>query len=806
MIPGDGVRVDVAFETVPDDPNPAWVDVTDHALMTPGISITRGRSPEGGSVTPGMCSLTLTNDDGRFTAENVSSPYYPNVTLYRRLRVSWRDPDSLGQFNLAGSLKASTEDGSLAGWWAAFFGSDASTITADGARAFSGTKSVRVDWPTTTNSVGAGVFLPARQAKGRTYVASVRVWVPTGSPAVSFGDVFGGTPVVSSTVVNAWQQLTIAFTAGRFDHYLGVRPVSAPTAGQRVWVDAIQVDEAAVGQFPAASRGSGPAFTTSAPVEDVDVSDRFVGFVDAWPTSWPSGPDLARAEITATDRLKRIGRRQRLRSIVEQEFLADSPNAYFPLGEPEGSSSAGDLSGRNLAGTMTQVQYGAGGSIAFGAGTGPGTDSLTAPVLSPVDASNGRSLRSTAVSPLNPAAFFTSGLTAECFVSTSSTSRTILELRDSYSQRIALEVSPTGKLRVVADASSFFGSTETADSASNVSNGATRHVAITGTSTEGGSVIRAWLDGVNVATLSTGGVFTWLPAFVTLEVGGRAGQMLAGTVSHVAVYGAVLSSTRIAAHYEAGASGFAGESSDQRVARYAGYAGVSAADMDLDAGASTSIAHVDTTDQAALDLSQRVAETESGVLFVDRSGLLAFHSRTRRYNATAAELPSAQLRPDLGIDYNDQGVVNDVTASRDGGISYRATDVSSIEQFGDLTDSLSLLTTSDAEVADAAHWRVQTRATPRSRVPAVALEILEADSATRAAALALDVSSRIAVPDMPAQAPAAVLDLFVEGYSEVISASEWSLRLNTSTADKGRVWQLGVTGSSELGTTTRLTY
>lgn len=787
MLPGDGVRVDIAFETAPDDPFPKYVDVTGKTLMSPGIGITRGRSPEGGAVTPGTCSLTLVNDDGRFTAENPASPYYPNVTLYRRLRVSWRDPATLGARNLLAAEDASFEAGTV-GAWAGVAGA---TPTSSAVRAWDGVKSMLVTWPTASFT---NVQLPVRRFRvGVTYTVGVYVYVPTGSPNV-FLSAFGVANGAATAVKDAWARITVTFTATNESHLLQVWSATAATAGQQVWVDAAQLDEGS-------TLG---AFTTSAPSVD-ELVDRYVGFVDSWPTVWPSGPDRSRAAITATDRFKRIGRRRQLRSIIEEEFLLDAPSAYFPGGEPEGSTSAGDQSGVGIAANLATNQYGAGGTIAFGAGTGPGTDSLTAPVLTPVNPTNGKTLLVTATGSFN---FYTDVLSAECFVSTTATSVAILEVREPFGRRIAIEISATGKARLVADGTPSGDLLELVDSASNLNTGATRHVAFTAQGNAAGATMRLWVDGVNVATLPTTGLaFRNLPGMNILEVGGRSGALLTGTISHVAVYGNVaLSSTRIAAHSLAGSTGFSGERSDQRVARYATYSGVSVADMNLDVGASTSIAHVDTTAQNALSLAQQVEQTESGVLFVDRSGLLRFHARTRRYNAAAVALTADKLRPDVGLDFNDQGVVNDVTASRPNGTTYRATSAESIAQFGDVTESIELLTTSDSEVIDAANWRVQTKATPRSRIPAVSIDVLAANAATRAIALALEISSRVGLSSLPSQAGSSTSDGFVEGYSEQITDNAWTLALNTSPADKGRVWQLGVAGSSELGTTTRLTY
>jgi hypothetical protein len=65
-----------------------WTDVSQWLNQFAGITITRGRSSEAGSIEPGTCSFRLINDDGRFTPGLSSSPYYPNVVQGRRVRIS----------------------------------------------------------------------------------------------------------------------------------------------------------------------------------------------------------------------------------------------------------------------------------------------------------------------------------------------------------------------------------------------------------------------------------------------------------------------------------------------------------------------------------------------------------------------------------------------------------------------------------------------------------------------------------------------------------------------------------------------
>lgn len=64
-----------------------WEDITAFVRLDQPITITRGRQSDIDQVQAGTLSLTLINDDGRFTAGNSQSPYYPNVTLGHLIRV-----------------------------------------------------------------------------------------------------------------------------------------------------------------------------------------------------------------------------------------------------------------------------------------------------------------------------------------------------------------------------------------------------------------------------------------------------------------------------------------------------------------------------------------------------------------------------------------------------------------------------------------------------------------------------------------------------------------------------------------------
>jgi hypothetical protein len=80
-------RVEIAFSTLPDDPSPAWVDVSAYVLYASGIGVQRGRADEFEAIGPSSMSLRLNNTDGRFSPDNPDGAYYPNVKKGRLIRV-----------------------------------------------------------------------------------------------------------------------------------------------------------------------------------------------------------------------------------------------------------------------------------------------------------------------------------------------------------------------------------------------------------------------------------------------------------------------------------------------------------------------------------------------------------------------------------------------------------------------------------------------------------------------------------------------------------------------------------------------
>lgn len=538
-------------------------------------------------------------------------------------------------------------------------------------------------------------------------------------------------------------------------------------------------------------------------------SYRFTGYIEELPTEWPDGRGIySEAVVVAVDRFKRMGRLTPFSSIIEEEYALDTPYAHYTMGDASGSTQAGDVSanGRSALGTE---QLGAAGTLEFGVATGPGTDGLTALTLTRASAGNGKYLKTDLTNDGDPM-----GGTLECWFLTSTIAEMSMMALGSPGfypgpgPVIAdLFIGSSGKL-------SANGASSVLESSGSVADGLTHHAVVTWSADGiGNTTCYLYLDGAQVDTDTYAGFGSplWFDT-APLRVGGidipaafGSSSVFNGVIAHAALYNTVLSADRIEAHYNAGANGFSGERSDERIARYASYCGIPTAEQDLEMGLSTSIAHVDITGKTPLDAMQDIAATEGGVLFMSGDGKLTFHARSHRYNAVS-EATLTRAGPATKFVVNDSLLINDVTASRDSGISYRATDAASIEAYGRAKGDVVLLTTSDNEVVDAANWKANSSSEPTPRLPSLPIEISGASSTVQQDVLNLEIGSRATVGSLPATAPATSTDQFIEGLSEAWSDGAVQFDFNTSPAASSGVWVLDSATYSQLDVSTRLAY
>lgn len=511
--------------------------------------------------------------------------------------------------------------------------------------------------------------------------------------------------------------------------------------------------------------------------------DRFTGFIDDWRVDWPGKVGwIADCGVTASSRLARLARGAELRSMFEEEVLADSPAAFYLLNEPEGAISAADTSGNAVAPLLVA---GAGTAVVFGA-PGPGLDGLTAAQFT-----SGKFLTSASIT-------LGASASVECWFTTTSDGLlfalgTSFQVSQSAGTIHALSGLPPSGASISAG--------------SGMDDGEPHHLAVTATNA---GTLSLYIDGELVGTDTIAGLGSG-----ELTVG-----QCTGTVSAVARYNYVLSAARIAVH-AAGFTGFAGEMAGERIARYADYAGIGASALDLDDGQVQDLAHVNTTGMTALAAMRQVESTEGGVLFDALDGTLTFHDRAHRYEAAAAgsDVPGegppgfgphgtaftlsytqGHIANPLAPVLDDQQQVNDMSSTNAQGVVARQSDTASITNHGLYRESLDLATDDPDEPLMRASWVVNRYADPTTRVSSVEVLLNKLDDQLTACVLEAEVGTIFTLSDLPGQAPAEVMHLFVEGRNDKISGSEDRVIFRTSPAELFEVFSLddpvrGVLGS-----------
>lgn len=532
---------------------------------------------------------------------------------------------------------------------------------------------------------------------------------------------------------------------------------------------------------------------------------RFVGYVDEWPVEWAdASATVANVRLSATSRMARLGKSRTLPTVIANEVLADAPLAYYPLNDGVGSLNAGNISTTiQPAAAVTPFGTGTNANVAFGA-SGAGLETSTAAAFTRISGSSGAYLSATVngidISMTPPVV-----LEAWVVVNTAQVMG-IIKFDDAPNNEstglyVFLGTDATGKLTA---ASSVAPTSTPLTSAASIADSKFHHVAVRQT-TGGGGTLTLFLDGASVgSTAAPTAAYT----LRRLAVGGTAfTAAFAGAIAHAALFVAPVSDARIQQHYLAGATGFSGERSDQRITRLAGYAGIPSGDVTVETGLSTSIADQDMADQIPIQLMQDVTATEGGVLFDATDGRFVFQSRGHRYNqASSLTLNKTDLLPTLAPKLDDQGLVNDISASRPNGVAVRTVDSNSINEYGVYRQDLTLLTTIDSEVFDAATWKIGIGSTPQVTVPVAEVELAAASTALKAAVLGREISDRVTLSSLPSQAPAPSMDFVIEGWTENITAGSHRVAFNLSNANLAGVWQLDSSLYSILDTSTRLAY
>lgn len=522
----------------------------------------------------------------------------------------------------------------------------------------------------------------------------------------------------------------------------------------------------------------------------------FDGFVDSWPVYWPAAGLLAYAPITASDRLKKLGKQIAPDTLLSQYISADGPSDWWPFDDPDGTAFP-----RNRTGTtgLTQTLTGAlsAQTITFGQ-SGLPYEGTTAVLIN--NASFG-------VQHVGATIDCAVGWSVECFFQlTPQINTNFISFWDpGFTNTIALTLGSGGLGTSIFVLSGSINLTVTDPAARDLTDSQWHHVA----ATLSGTTLSLYIDGVLSASSSTGAISGTTPVGLQymLVIGSVDGEQ--GSVSNAAVYQSALNATQIANHAGAGLNGFSGETSLARATRLGTL--VSIVPSIVVTGTSGTVtmaplAGINGTDY--LSLLQAVADTESGLLFTQRTGEVRLRPRRDMQNpASKWTIAAGHYLTDLQPLLDDFEIVNDAIGDRPGGNSQHLTDTTSAHSVGEqgvYSVSKTLQTTDDNEVLSWAQWQISSPSFGQ-RFPQVSVDLMTHQSEI-ATWLTVELGDRITLSGLPsASAPATSVDLLLQGYSETLSKDTYTVRMNTSPLPPN-VWILGDAVLGALGVTTLLAY
>ena len=719
-----------------------WDDLTQRVdQWTSGM----GKQQELDDVESGSADLHVRNIDEALSPGNPTSPYNTGgkaLKSYRQIR-HWAAVPLAGNFLNAGNdqwvtpyvastlADTASNEGATTGTWLPVGGC---TIASSTTQAHSGTRSLAVTWATTIGGSGvADVGAWSVPLKAGT-VYTLSAWIYLGAGAGQVAVACQGFSATSTTTTGVWQRVVLSFTAtaGTADTRIHVYATAATTAGQTVWVDDVQLEAAA----------SASTWTATGPV----IYPTHTGFIEQYPLTWDPeyGGMEGWAALTSVDALA-VMSRLTLDDVITADVLQDTPTYHWALDDQAGVVAAQygtGVVGQLLPMTLTPVGIPPRPTRTFGGSSSPGPDGGTSLTFAPVTVS---ATYAAVADWLGITGTYlggnTTGYTLEFWFTATAAASAANQMRlariwGASEEELGVVLLTTGRIQVIHQG--VGGATDTSATSPGVyADGCWHHVAVVATAAGAAITEALWVDGTQVATQVRSGTVTMPANGLMLGVDFWAGTYaFTGSMSHVAVYTGALAAARIQSHWLGGRTGFAGDTTGQRVTRILGWARWKGPTV-LPAGMSRHGPVSGLKGTAALDaIKTAVASTENGAFVAHQSGVATFIPRSAYYTQTAAtrtfgesfptETPylagAAEQVPDL--------IYNTIKVTRgSGGSSATASanaqiviSTSSVGDYGTRTLDITSSHVSDADAVSMGVWIGLNYQDGHLRVPEVKIQ------------------------------------------------------------------------------------
>lgn len=813
----------------------AWVDVTSRVRGEQTIRITRGRQDEGGTTEPTRCFFTLGNNDGRYSPNNPTGPYYGQIGRNTPCRVSVMTGDVY--LDLTGSTADYAEtvdtpaldivgdidvriDMSLENWLPPPLSND--TVEMIG-KFSSGQKSwflgsrggfLRFEWSADgTNSLSAtSTAAPVIPGSGRLAVrATLDVnngasgntvtfytadtldspWVQLGDPVVQSGT----TSIFSSTAA-----LRIGNATGFiFNQPLGRCHKAEVRSGIWGTVVANPIFSVQAVGTTSFSDAATRTWTINGGASITNRKTRFYGEVSGWAVRWETKQDVV-TQVEASGIMRRLSQgASPVRSAIYREFTNPARTgivAYWPM--EDGATATAFASAFDGEQPMTVHPTGVTPANYSGWAASDAIPTFeTGRARGRVPAYTSTNYSFTRFFTFVPSGGVAS--TQRLFsIATTGTARTwtvYLNTGGDLDLR-AYNAAGTQILATGFDPVAI--------------NGKPVHIAVELTQDGADidySLLVFYIDESTLTLTTPGGVVGTLAAntFGGLATEVRIGQDggMAGTaIGHIAVandsnaFGNTLRAM-VAHKSEEATERIYRLGEEEMIPAYAVIGG----DQQMGVQRLATL----------LELVRECEAVDGGILCEGRA-FLGFRYRDRasllnQMPALTLDYPAGDgLVTPLNPDDDDQKVRNDRTVARTGGSSSRAELLEGTlsvqappDGVGRYDDSTSLNLHDDDQPFHIAGWLLHLGTWDATRYPVVKI-LLHAATHLIEDAAAVDVGDRMQITSPPAWLPPDTIDLHVQGYTETLSNFEWTLEYNCAPAG---AWDVAWLGDDDTATARR---
>lgn len=516
---------------------------------------------------------------------------------------------------------------------------------------------------------------------------------------------------------------------------------------------------------------------------------RFQGYIDDIVPTWPSGnSSYAEVSVTASGSLRRLGQgRSPLKSPLYRALSTATPFAYWPLEDGPQADRIASAGGS----AVSLVRLLATGPAEFGA-VRPPTGTTAMPSFIRGGALDLRVSSGVASAwTVELALYFGTGEPASADYSTPN-AMNVFKLYATNGDYWELQFSPHNGIftggRVAlfrSDEPELFFDTlvDTVITTFNPWDGRTHHAAVTASQSGGNIAWQLILDGAVYSSGTLVGRTLQPVDLIRLNQNGFLASSSTYGLGHVAVFESVVSVTS----HASAAAGWSGETATARLTRLCSEQGVT-----LTLSGSSVITMGPQGTGALLGLLRECETADGGILYDGTGAGLAYRASAARANPSvsmALDCRRAQVKLPFTPAEDDQRIRNDWTVSRPGGSFAHQTDATHIAANGLYDDSALVNVSSDDMLTDQASWRVHLGTVEEMRVPGIALQLIDHPELWTAW-LAMTLSDRLTVINLPVQYPPGGLDAILEGGVETWDAVSLAIAVNTGPAAPWLVEQL----------------